>query len=235
MAFNYSPKTITDGLVLALDAANHKSYPGSGTNVTDLSGNGNDGTLVNGPIFDSDNGGIFNFDGANDEMTITMASTISFTNTDNFTMGLWVNKTGTPLSGDVNGLFLTQGGGRFGIDYYFGASQIRAGIRNTANGQYTTTFNTNLEGWNYCVFTYETENTSGMKLYTQGVLRSSRTTVGLGDFTSTGDFRIGTTYALGGTIKRLIGEISNARIYNRALTSAEVLQNYNATKGRFGL
>lgn len=226
---------VTDGLVLTLDAANTKSYPGSGTNVKDLSDNGNDGTLVNGPIFDSDNGGIFNFDGVDDEMKITMASTISFTNTDNFTMGLWVNKTGTPVSGNVNGLFVTTGGGRFGIDYNFEASQIRAGIRNTANGQYTTKFDTNLEGWNHCVFTYETENTSGIKLYTQGVLRSSITTVGLGDFTSTGEFRIGATYGLGGTIKRLIGEISNARIYNRALTSAEVLQNYNAQKGRFGL
>ena len=62
MAFNYSPKTVTDGLVFAVDAANKKSYPGSGTTWTDLAGS-NDGTLTNGPTFDSGNGGSIDFDG----------------------------------------------------------------------------------------------------------------------------------------------------------------------------
>ena len=229
------PKQVNDNLIFSLDAANPKSYPGTGTTCSDLSGNGNDGILTNGPTFNSSNDGIFYLDGTSDYLSITMSPTISFTNTDNFTMELWVIKTGTPASGNVNGLFLTQGPFRFGMDYYFGANQLRAGIRNTADGQYTTTFDTTLESWHHCVFTYETENTSGMKLYTQGILRSSRTTVGLSDFTSTGQFRIGATYALGGTVKHLIGDISNARMYNRALTSQEILQNYNATKGRFGL
>ena len=52
MAFNYSPKIVTDGLVFAVDAANKKSYPGSGTTWTDLAGS-NNGTLTNGPTFDS--------------------------------------------------------------------------------------------------------------------------------------------------------------------------------------
>jgi len=59
------PNIVTSGLVLQLDAANTKSYPGSGTTWTDLSGNGNNGTLTNSPTFSSANGGIFTFNGTN--------------------------------------------------------------------------------------------------------------------------------------------------------------------------
>ena len=63
------PNIVEDGLVLALDAGNTKSYPGSGTTWTDLSGKGNNGTLTNGPTFDSGNGGAIFFDGGNDYVT----------------------------------------------------------------------------------------------------------------------------------------------------------------------
>lgn len=66
MAYRNGPKIITDGLVLCLDAAGTKSYPGNGTTWTDLSGNGNNGTLINGPTFSSDNGGSLVFDGSNE-------------------------------------------------------------------------------------------------------------------------------------------------------------------------
>ncbi len=69
MAHFHSPRIITDGLVLALDAANQKSYPGSGTTWSDLSGNGNNGTLTNGPTFDSGNNGSIIFDGVDDYIT----------------------------------------------------------------------------------------------------------------------------------------------------------------------
>ena len=65
MAFNYSPRIIQDGLVLYLDAANTKSYPTTGTTWSDLSRRGNNGTLTNGPTFNSSNGGIIVFDGIN--------------------------------------------------------------------------------------------------------------------------------------------------------------------------
>lgn len=66
MALAHNPKIVTDGLVLCLDAANPKSYPGSGTVWSDLSGNGNNGTLVNGVGYNSNNGGYLTFDGSND-------------------------------------------------------------------------------------------------------------------------------------------------------------------------
>ena len=66
MALHHSPRIVTSGLVLALDAADRNSYPGSGTTWTDLSGNANNGTLTNGPTFNSANGGSIVFDGTND-------------------------------------------------------------------------------------------------------------------------------------------------------------------------
>ena len=70
MAFNYSPNIITDGLVLYLDAANTKSYPGSGTTWRDLSKSQLNGTLTNGPTFNSSNGGSIVFDGVDDYVNL---------------------------------------------------------------------------------------------------------------------------------------------------------------------
>ena len=74
MAIFYNPRTITDGLVLCLDAANRKSYPGSGTTWTDLSGRGNTGTLTNGPTYSSANGGSIVFDGTDDIVNTSYVS-----------------------------------------------------------------------------------------------------------------------------------------------------------------
>jgi hypothetical protein len=71
MGIAYNPRTITDGLVLCLDAANSKSYPGSGTTWTDLSGLGNTGTLVNGVGYSGDNLGSLSFDGSNDRVELS--------------------------------------------------------------------------------------------------------------------------------------------------------------------
>ena len=66
MALGHGPTVVTNGLVLALDAADRNSYPGSGTAWTDISGRGNTGTLTNGPTYSSANGGSIVFDGTND-------------------------------------------------------------------------------------------------------------------------------------------------------------------------
>ena len=73
MATNGGPNIIEDGLVFAVDAANKKSYPGSGTTWIDLAGS-NNGTLTNGPTFDSGNGGSFDFDGADDSVPIDVSN-----------------------------------------------------------------------------------------------------------------------------------------------------------------
>ena len=68
MGLSHSPRIVTDGLVLCLDAANSRSYPKTGTTWTDRSTSGNNGTLTNGPTFDTNNGGSIVFDGSNDSV-----------------------------------------------------------------------------------------------------------------------------------------------------------------------
>lgn len=75
MGLTHSPKIVTNGLVLALDAANNKSYPGSGVTWYDLSGNGNNGTLTNGPTFNVGNLGSIVFDGTNDYVSFNNSGT----------------------------------------------------------------------------------------------------------------------------------------------------------------
>ena len=87
MAFNYSPKIVTDGLVLYLDAANTKSYPGTGTVWTDISRTNNNGTLTNGPTYTSTFGGSIVFDGTND--SVVSANTINITGASARTMNIW--------------------------------------------------------------------------------------------------------------------------------------------------
>jgi uncharacterized delta-60 repeat protein len=87
MGISYNPRIVTDGLVLALDAANPKSYPGSGTTWTDLSGNGNTGTLTNGPTYSSANGGSIAFDGVDDYSALTSNYTLSA----GWTLSFWGN------------------------------------------------------------------------------------------------------------------------------------------------
>jgi hypothetical protein len=94
MAFFHSPRIVTDGLVLALDAANSLSYPGSGTTWTDLSGKGNNGTLVNGPTFDQANGGSIVFDGTDDYVNLPDGL---LSGTGDFTIIQWVQCDGAGI------------------------------------------------------------------------------------------------------------------------------------------
>ena len=87
MALSHSPSIVLDGLVLCLDAGNPKSYPGSGTNVSDLSGNGNNGTLVNGVGYNGSNLGSLVFDGSNDYADCGNNSILNVGN--NITVNVW--------------------------------------------------------------------------------------------------------------------------------------------------
>ena len=90
MAIKHSPRIVTDGLVLYLDAANTKSYPGSGTTWTDISGKSNNGTLTNGPTFDSGNKGTIVFDGSNDYVSETSGLSDSLLQGD-WSISFWAN------------------------------------------------------------------------------------------------------------------------------------------------
>jgi hypothetical protein len=224
MATEGGPNIITDGLVLALDAANTKSYPRTGTTWKDLSGNGNNGTLINGPTFDSGNLGSIVFDGVDDSGQLQF----QFSNT--YTININIKFTGL-ITG--NRAIVDLGSITPSVRLYLQSSKIKIqhAIGFAATGLLTTQ-NVPTNVWkNYTI----TGNGSFCQIFEDGVLNNS------GDVTRSpeidlrqmgiADKPIGSSSA----ISPLNCNISLLQIYNKALTAQEILQNYNATKLRYGL
>jgi hypothetical protein len=225
---------ITDGLVLYLDAANYKSYPGSGTTWSDLTINNNSGSLTNGPTFSSANGGSIVFDGVDDYADFGNGTSINIA--DSLTVNIWFYITGTS---SVNYASIIQkrnnatSEANYGINfinnanfqwYYTSAAQYRVlGV------SYASYFTTNT-WYNVCgTFKKNGSNTDAV-LYRNGISIASSTLTG-NVVTNTSSMRIGNLV----NIEYFQGNVSNAQIYNRALSAQEVLQNYNALKRRFNL
>jgi hypothetical protein len=234
MATKYSPKTVTNGLVLSLDAANTKSYPRSGTTWTDLSGNSNNGTLTNGPTFNAGNLGSIVFDGVDDYVTKT--DWISHP-TNTFTIGCWVK-----FSDNVNDRYLLSfgrdiGGSTGGLAlfaYGFNAiSDVLIFEFGSGIGRVSSGIVPSLNIWYYLTVTADVTN---VKFYLNGELKNT-SSQGSGAITSSPTLSIGSYVNGSGTPGTYFyaGNIAQVSIYNRALTDVEILQNYNATKSRFGL
>ena len=225
MALHHNPRIVTSGLVLALDAADTNSYPGSGTTWYDLSGNGNNGTLTNGPTFSSDNKGALVFDGSNDyaqfngvtssittKATISAFLTISSLNEYQRILG-GTNKT------TISGFYTTK---NINWNLY---------INNTG---YLNLFSTTTlsEDTVYSVTGTVDLSANIYKLYINGVLESTGNITSGSDYlVYDSEFRVNSNV----TSQAYGGNIHAVKVYNRALSAEEVLQNYNATKTRFGL
>jgi hypothetical protein len=237
MGFYRGPQIVKEGLVLYLDAANVKSYPGTGTTWKDLSGNGNNGTLINGPTFDSGNNGSIVFDGVNDYVNTTQ---IQFDRLNPFTLSAWVNTTNANNNQIINNENATYRGYQFAISSGGNVGRFYLLLRNTTNTNFMGAFSTNhvpINTWVYLVATYNGSSlSSGINLYFNGVQEIISNTVG-NNLTST--IISNETTWIGqrrpSTQGPFSGKIPQCQIYNRALTAQEILQNYNATKTRFGL
>jgi hypothetical protein len=225
LAIFYNPRTITDGLVLCLDAANPKSYPGSGTTWTDLSGNGNNGTLVNGVGYSSDNLGSLVFDGVNDYVTATRPSSI--TTGGNMTVCMWAKWTtvGTTI-GSIQILIDNNHTGSVGFVIQDRPDLLGRPL--TASGGLSSTFQVGDGNWHFIGVTIE--GTSQSRMYIDGVINASNTGSGINPVQPNINIA---RWGLGG--RHLNGNIAQTQIYNRALSATEVLQNYNATRSRFGI
>jgi len=237
MAFRYSPKVVTDGLIFAVDAANKKSYPGSGTNWKDVVSN-NNGTLTNGPTFNSGNAGTIDFDDTNDYITFGNTSTLNFEWNDPHSIEVWLKRSN---SGNSYIVGKNESSGNYrGTEFTFsGVNLIQYVIRNTnstSNRIYSRSTNTYNDGeWHQFVVTYDGSGTAGgIGIYVDTVSDVNVVDTGniTGGTTSTANAVIG---ARNGVANYFGGNISIVKYYNKVLTSAEILQNYNATKGRFGL
>jgi len=242
MAFHRGPKVVTNGLVLALDAANVKSYPGSGTAWRDLSGNNYSGSLVNGPTFNSANGGSIVFDGVDDYTQINNPSNIQ---SQNFSVSVWVNPlaptnaivdildydhTSSPLQGWVLQSEDATTNRYYYFGYYTGTSfQPSTGLGAGRGIQITNSTWQNI--------TYTKSGTSVLG-YLNGIQSVNYT-----GNTATVSYQSGRNLRIGGVIstgsgvgnRYYKGNVSNLQIYNRALSASEILQNYNALKSRFNL
>ena len=227
----YNPKIVTNGLVLCLDAANSKSYPGSGSTWTDLSGQGNNGDITDA-TFNSN--GYFDFDGVNDDVIDTGTSFLK-TN-DNVTLEIFFNHDSN--SGIYHMLYEGEGDG-FGGNVEFHLHVSNGSLSSWFTGAGGLTGSVMTAGtWNYGAVTYENLSSVGnasSKLYQNGVPVDSisSATVNIASM-PTSNFLIGKPYStsLG---RRYNGQIAVVRVYNRAITVPEISQNYEALRGRFGL
>jgi hypothetical protein len=240
MAFNYSPKIVTNGLVLYLDAANPNSYTSGSTSWRDISRGGNNGTLVNGPTFDPSNGGSIVFDGVDDYAAILNNDNLVFGSGD-FTVSIWVK---TPISstGEGNpsqwGPIISKGCGTSAPTgtWWFAqnstnTNRITFNISSNPGGTFVTavTTPTLLDGWHNIVFT---------RMGSTGSLYTDKTLTII-DTSSDSNLSSNASIWVAGTspsaTKRTNMTLSQTQIYNRALSAQEILQNYNATKTRYGL
>tara|TARA_Y100000389_G_scaffold17728_1_gene15476 strand:- start:1044 stop:1733 length:690 start_codon:yes stop_codon:yes gene_type:complete len=229
MARVHSPRTVTDGLVLCFDAGNIKSYPGSGTTWTDLSGQSNNATLVNSPSYSSADGGSLSFDGSNNYANF--GSNILTSSTTEISCFLWVY----PVSDGIILSVLAQSSIN---SFPFHHSAIEIGSSGQLrmslwHGSLTNKVTSSLSfnSWNNVGFTYSGTTLSG---YLNG------SSVGTTTFTWSkppniyfGIMAEDSTDM--GTEAYGHGNVSNFLVYNRSLTVAEISQNYNALKGRYGL
>ena len=228
MATTGGANIVTDGLVLNLDAANHKSYPGSGTTWYDLSRNGNDASLVN-VVHGSEYGGIMKFEDTADHATLSAGFG---TDTTDITWSFWIRIT---TWGNYHYLVdNSPGGDGFGIrtrNDIGNEFESFAYADNSGAKIQTRNDNLSINTWyNYVV--QFTSGTYGIISYLNGGNQVT-TAGGIGNIdASTADTDIGTDYGGGSD---LINDMAIIQYYDRVLSAEEVQQNYNATKSRFSL
>ena len=221
----YSLGVVQDGLVLNLDAGKFYSYPKSGNTWTDLTNNGRNGTLVNGVGYNSANGGSLVFDGVNDIVTT------SYVSSNAFTWSAWFKTNGSFVTGnnyrniicirEPNLMLLLMDTSSPYLGFW------------SSDGLYGLRLSTPIisnNTWYNVVFVREGNSiTNGYKTYVNSVSYGSANT---GVWNSSDFICLG---GRAGSDQNLYGNISQALIYNRALTAGEVAQNYNATRSRFGI
>ena len=233
MAGNVAPNIVKDNLVLNLDVANSKSYISGSTTWNDISRGSNNGTLVNGPTFSSSNGGSIVFDGVDDRVS----RTTNINTGQNFTVNAWIYPTllGTTKRTvaassynytSLNGWFLCTAGFNTNNTFFFSAGSdnaYRVALANTLS----------LNQWAYISAVCQNGGGS-INLYKNGIETSYElTSLSTNTLTYTyPQFNVGYRDTAGLT-DPYTGNIAQVTIYNKTLTASEVLQNYNATKGRY--
>ena len=249
MATRYSPSIVTSGLVLYLDAANPRSYSGTGTTWTDLSGNGNNGTINLGEYVSSPNGGFLrNVNNTSDFFYVDIPNSTSISNTFSVTTGgwtieeiIWTNSVVYPEA-DAGGVGSNPAysPGATGFDWNHGTTNtsFQFGQSSNAasayedNGSFAVDSPYNsLNTWRIRTMIWN-RGSNLNSLYINGTFINSLSTPNTSGTAiyDGGGIVFGTLYGW-----KHYGRRAAIKIYNGVLSATEVLQNYNALKSRFGL
>lgn len=236
MGISYNPKIVTDGLVLCLDAANVKSYPGSGTTWNDISTTKTTGTLTSGATYSSNDKGIIVLDGVDDHVVVSNPQLFN-AGSGNFSIDCWLKqKTINRYNGIVEGRATGLHGFLWILNYpsqgnacFFLNTTLESGqnIYNSTTTNFATT------NWMHTAVTID-RSSEKITFYKNGMQEGSQVSI-----TSSGtiDPGSGYSYLIGGDYGGAEAhiDVSCIKHYNRLLTPIEVLQNFNAVRGRFGI
>ena len=229
MANLYGPRIVTDGLVLHLDAGNRKSYPGTGTTWFDLSGNQHNATIVGTSVWNSDFSGQFAFGNvAQNSQYIILPHQAAQSTGTSYTMEFWMR----PISS--SGKYFCSMAASSGDNNYFIIHQDSNSL-NRYQGTGTISYSDN-EILQFCIVR-NGSNTG--TFYKNGGTPTSSTNITVINAAASGGWILNQEQdTLGGTFdsnQNYRGAFMIVKLYNKALSATEILQNYNALKGRFGL
>lgn len=236
MSLGHGASVVRSGLVLHLDAANRKSYPGSGTTWSDLSGQGNNGTLVNAVGYNSDNKGGLVFDGTNDYVSVNNSNSINISG-DNITLEVIYKSNDLPDSSHGDGLISKGSGandGQYEILLLRTSTKHSAFFRIQGMGVYSPgsilmdlnkiyMITCVLENKRMRIFINNQEDGAGQLNSNSIVARETSLSIGSRNL------------QIGSPSSALNGTIYSAKIYNRALSVTEIQQNFNALRGRYSI
>lgn len=242
MGIAYNTSIVRDGLVLHLDAANVKSYPGSGNTWSDLSGNEKDGVLNNNPTYSSNNNGYFSFNGSTN-YTALPTNFFSFPSLNTFTISVFFKSsqtTGGPILVQQNTNNPSSASAYVPVIYLRSDGYIRYEPFWTGSGNNFILSSSSLNNdiWHNIVATYDSGTCN---LYVDGIFNSTLSGLSLSSFTTTYYYFISAGESLGGSNGRSLGtnyfsgDIANFVFYENALTEAEIKQNFEALRGRYGI
>lgn len=231
---NHPASVVTNGLVLYFDPSNTASYPGSGTTITDLSGNGLNGTMSNLSFTSS----YFTYNGTNSQISISDNALLEPGSGD-WTMEVWVNQNAT--GNDVVLGKFDPGGLSQDVSYsirttsstYYAQLGSGSGSGSTLFQNSTNHVGT-LNTWYQIVYVFTNVAANTLQTFVNGTSIGSVNHSLAGLLNTSTNLYIG-SYNNGEYAQWFDGKIGITRLYNRALTSAEVSENYNADKSKYGL
>lgn len=229
---------VTDNLFLHLDASDSASYPGSGNTWYDLTANNNDAT-INGATYSTTDGGLFDLDGSNDNISIPHVSSLSLSTSAQRTIQVWVKIDALPALNTQIPVF-GKLSSSYGFDGYWGGMFSNGGaLRCVTNGTAVqrvsnSTLTVSIDTWYLFTFISQITSTSNTtKLYineTEYITNAH----GSDSYTESNPLYLG-YIGSGVSSNYLNGKIGACYFYTKGLSAAEVSENYNATKSRYGL